>query len=179
MTYDGVGNYGTINTITYYSSPSYTLYAMRPRLGYTIGNTEITVRGAGFSPQSVILINGEDIPTSYGGPNILYGNSLPLPEGNYDVQISDPEHGLSVTLIQYFMVVPPPQVVIPTEPEMRVGEIRKHIFDTDQGQMVLVRRMIGNFDVENILENSLKEMCVKQRMSLTMDSFPQRPNLES
>lgn len=176
---DDVGNPSTIKSVVYYVTHGLAIYDINPKIGYTVGGTVVTVTGESINFGSTILIDGEAIPTTYGGQHKkLIGKTLPKAEGTYNVQIDDPIQGLSSILMDAFTFIEPalePKII---ETEMVIGEIRKSLFDTDEGPMILERKLVENFDIEDMLEGLIKDSSVKEQINNTKNAFPSKVVLE-
>jgi len=179
MTLDDVGNMSAVKYITYYTSASYALYKVYPPVGPTIGGTIITVTGDGLNFGAKILIDREAIPTEYGGNHkVLYGSTLPKEEGSYNVQIDDPLNGLSTILLNAFTYVEPKYEERLDEVPLEPGEVRKHVFQTDVGPMILIRSYVENYDVDNLTESRVNELGVKLMFQTTEEHFPGKITVE-
>lgn len=179
ITLDDVGNMSTVKYITYFTSATYALYKIYPPVGPTIGGTRVTVTGDGLSFGAKILIDGEVIPTEYGGEHkILYGTTLPKDEGSYNVQIDDPVHGMSTILLNAFTYIEPKYEERLEDIPLVPGEVRKHVFETDVGPMILTRTYVENYDIDNLSEDRVKELGFKLMLQTSEEQFPGKVTVE-
>lgn len=169
---DDVGNVSEVQSVTYDTQGGYSILGVHPTVVSTVGGETVKITGRNFNFGASVLINGELVPTSYIGSTELTAKTLPLAEGIYHVQVNDPVNGPSILLLNAITFLEPEDEVTVSDPPYEVGETRKHLFETDQGPMLLESTLVENYDYDTIVQSQAEELGLTLQMEQNFDAYP-------
>jgi len=172
---DEVGNRTPTARIVYTTYLAYAATAIAPRAGTTLGGTMIAVSGHGFNPGAFVIIGDQPLPTTFVNHDRLVAKTLPVSEaGTFSIKVDDPINGVSNILDNVYTFIEPSEIVTIADPALQPGEVRKNMFETTTGTMVLTRKMVTNYSIDNVVELRAKALGFNAQIAVNNGNYPER-----
>ena len=169
-------NPNPIKNLYYYNKWAVDLPRVRPDQVLTMAPTKLQISGTGAMLDSTVIVNGESYDFELSGDN-LTGTIPRLETGVYDTTINI-INDISYVIYRSLESITP-EVVLDDEDPLIEDKTVKTLFETTNGPMVLHRTLVKNYDIENIAENMIKQICMTEKLSIFEDDYPQEIDMEA